>query len=132
MDIQVSQQEGRVPVTVLRLTGELTADTATDFENVALAAIRDGTRRMLLDLTDVPFIGSFGLRSLNRVLMALVNAGEGQSEAELRQGVRSGRTKSVHLKLANPNPQVMKVLETSGFDMLLEVHRNVKDGVASF
>jgi anti-anti-sigma factor len=130
MEITTSQQAGQVQVTVLHIRGEMTADTAGPFEAAAKTAINGGTRNLLLDLTDVPFIGSFGIRSINNVLVALYEA-NGLSEGDARKVLRTGE-KAAFLKLLNPNPQVMNVLETSGFDMLLEVHYEMKSAVKAF
>ena len=130
MEISVSEEAGQVPVTVFHLHGEMTADTAATFEAAATQAIDRGTRNLLLDLSEVPFIGSFGIRSINRVLVALYEA-NGLTETDARRVLRTGE-KAAFLKLLNPNPQVMKVLETSGFDMLLEVHFTMKDAMKAF
>jgi anti-anti-sigma factor len=130
MEIRVSQEQGRAPVTVFHIIGEMTADTAGAFEAAARAAIQNGTRNLLLDLTDVPFIGSFGIRSINSVLVEMYEA-NGQTDADARRVLRTN-SKASYLKLLNPNPQVMRVLETSGFDMLLEVQKDLKEAVASF
>ena len=132
MEISVLQEQGRVPVTVFDIRGEITADTAARLLEEADRAIAGGTQNLVLDLTNVPYIGSFGLRALNDVLKRLHQGAPDQSEEQLRQALRDGRFKSTHLKLVNPNPQVMKVLQTTGFDMLLEVYPTVKKAIASF
>jgi anti-anti-sigma factor len=131
MEIQTTYREGTVPVTVLAPRGELTADSATPFEAAAAAAIESGAKHMVLDLSAVPYIGSFGIRALNNVLVALHAAADGYDESALRQTLRGGG-KSSRLKLAALNSQSMKVLETSGFDMYLEVHPTVDEAVRSF
>ena len=85
---------------------------------------------VLLDLTDVPYIGSFGIRSINNLLVALYVA-NGLTEVDARSVLRTGR-KAAYLKLLNPNSQVRNVLEASGMDMLLEVHHHLKDAMAAF
>ena len=132
MEISVSQEQGRVPVTVFDIRGEITADTAARFLEEADRAVAGGAQNLVLDLTNVPYIGSFGLRALNDILKGLHKGASDQNEAQLRQALRDGQSKSAHLKLVNPNPQVMKVLETTGFDMFLEVYPTVKTAVASF
>ncbi len=132
MEIDVSQAQGRVPVTVFAIHGEITADTASELQAEADRAVASGTKHLVLDLTDVPYIGSFGLRTLNDILERLLRGATDQTEEQLRQAVRDGSSKSAHLKLANPNPQVMKLMETTGFDMLLEVHPTAKQAIASF
>jgi anti-anti-sigma factor len=130
MEIAVSQEQGRIPVTVFHIHGELTADTAARFQAAVKVAIEDGTRNLLLDLTECAFIGSFGIRAINDALIAMYEA-NGLSDADARRALRSD-AKASFLKLMNPNPQVMKVLETSGFDMLLEVHKDLGHAIASF
>lgn len=130
MKIVVSQQQGRVPVTVFHIQGEMTADTATAFDATTKQAIENGTRDLILDLTAVPFIGSFGIRSINKALVALYEA-NGQTDDAARQVLRTGN-KAAYLKLLNPKPEVMKVLELSGLDMLLETHHDLQKTVESF
>ena len=50
----------------------------------------------------------------------------------MSKGLRDGTFKSPHLKLVAPNPTVHEVLKVSGFDMYLEIHRNLKEALASF
>ena len=130
MEITVSQQQGRVQVTVFCIHGEMTADTAATLTTQAQAAIDDGTRNLLLDLTDVPFIGSYGIRSIDQVLVALYKA-NGLTDADARKSLRGGG-KASYLKLLNPNPYALNVLKVSGLDMLIEVHTDLKHAVASF
>ena len=132
MEIVVSQAQGRVPVTVFDIRGEITADTAARLLEEADQAVAGGAQNLVLDLTNVPCISSFGLRALNEVILKLHEGASDQSVEQLRQALRDGRDKSVHLKLVNPNPQVMKTLGATGFDMLLEVHRTVNQAVSSF
>jgi anti-anti-sigma regulatory factor len=86
----------------------------------------------VLDLTNVPYIGSFGIRAICDVLMRLHERAGDQTDEQLRQALRDGKSKSARLKLVNPNPQVMKVFENTGFDMVLEVHPTVQAAVSSF
>ena len=130
MEITVSQPQGRVPVTVFHINGEMTADTAAAFDGQVARAIAGGTKNLLLDLTNVPFVGSFGIRAINNALVVLYEA-NGLQDADARRVLRTGG-KAAYLKLLNPNPQVMRVLETSGFDMLLEIHKDSKAAVASY
>lgn len=130
MEIRVSEQQGRIPVTVFHIKGEMTADTAAAFEAATAQAIQNGTRDLILDLTDVPFIGSFGIRSINKALVALYEA-NGLTDDDARRVLRTGG-KAHFLKLLNPNREVLKVLELSGLDMLLEMHHDLNETLASF
>ena len=58
MDIVVSHQEGRVPVTVFHVTGQITEESYEQLQKQGEAAFQAGMRNLLLDLTDVSFISS--------------------------------------------------------------------------
>jgi hypothetical protein len=55
-----------------------------------------------------------------------------EGDETIRKGVRDGTFKSPHLKLVNPNEGVARVLGMSGYDMFLEIHKDLEDAVRSF
>ena len=130
MDIQVSQEQGKVPVTVLKLTGDLNASTYEQFQTEAKKVIDAGARSVLVDLSGVPYMSSAGMRALNNIFNWLTSSAA--ENKEIRQGIVSGKMKSPHLKLLNPTPRVLEAIKTAGFDMFLEVHHHLTDAVASF
>jgi len=132
MNITVSQREGPVPVTVFVIQGEITADTAAPLLSETERAVNNGTRNLLLDLSAVPYIASFGIRALNDMLRLLHEDATDQSLVELRKALRDGLSKSKHLKLLHPTPQVRNVLEVSGLALLLEMHDDEEQALASF
>jgi anti-anti-sigma regulatory factor len=132
MDIQVSQAESRVPVAILKITGELNADTAGQLDAEARKTIDAGTHNLLLDLSGVPYISSYGIRTLSEIFNWLRQGTPGEDDAALDKGLRDGTFKSGHLKLLNPTPQVRRVLSLAGVDMFLETFDNLDAALASF
>jgi anti-anti-sigma factor len=132
VDIVVSHEQGRVPVTIFHIQGKISVNTYEQLQAQAQEAFKAGTRSLLLDLSEVTYISSSGLRALHYIFNLLRTDSPGESEAAMHQGLRDGTFKSPHLKLLNPQPPVLDVLSTSGFDMYLEIHHNLKDAVASF
>lgn len=131
--ITVSQQQGRIPVTVFQLQGDVVdANSYEQLEAQVRAAYESGTRNLLLDLTKVKYISSAGLRALHSIFLLLRGDASAESDQVMKKGLMDGTFKSPHLKLLNPSPTVMETLRMMGFDMFLEVHRNLKDAVASF
>jgi anti-anti-sigma factor len=131
--ITVSQQQGRVPVTVLHLQGDvIDANSYGQLEAQVRAVYEAGARNVLLDLSKVKYISSAGLRALHSIFLLLRGDASAESDQVMKKGLMDGTFKSPHLKLLNPSPAVMETLRTMGFDMFLEVHRNLKDAVASF
>jgi anti-anti-sigma factor len=132
MDITVSQMEGRVPVTVFRVKGEINVSTHEQLQAQAEKAIEAGTRNLLLDLSEVSYISSAGVRALNHIFQRLRSEASGESDEAMRQGLRDGTFKSPHLKVLSPSPRVAEVLKIAGVDMFLEIHDDLQTAVASF
>ena len=132
LQIAVSQEQGRIPVTVFHLSGEIDADTYQELEKQARAAYQAGSRALVLDLAKVTYMSSAGLRALHTIFTIFRAATPDQTDAEVRQGVVAGTYMSEQLKLLNPKPAVLEVIKTAGFDMFLEIHHKLKDAIASF
>jgi anti-anti-sigma factor len=132
MEITVSHEQGRVPITVFQVKGDINMATSEELQRQARRAFEDGMRDLVLDLSDVPYMSSAGIRALNDMFRLLRSSSPAESDDAVKKGLSDGTFKSPHLKLVNPNRHVQEVLGMSGVDMFLEIHRNVKDAVASF
>jgi anti-anti-sigma factor len=132
MDIVVSNQEGRVPVTVFHVTGQLTDESYEQLQKQGEKAFQAGMRNLLLDLTDVSFVSSSGLRAIHHLYMLLRKKELGDSDETVRQGLKDGTYQSAHLKLLRPSTAVLRTLEYAGFDMFLQIHSDLQEAVASF
>ena len=132
MDITVSQEQGRVPVTVLHIDSKTDSASANELEKKAMEVIDAGARHLILDLSKIPYMSSAGLRVLQEVFNKLREVSTGESDKEMYRKINDGSFKSPHLKLLNPTKEVMEVLKMSGFDMLVSIERDLKAAVASF
>jgi anti-anti-sigma regulatory factor len=91
-----------------------------------------GTKDMLLDLSEVGYVSSAGVRAINRIFNMLHTDASGGGRAALSKGLRDGTFKSPHLKLLNPTPAVMEVLSATGMDMFLDIRRNNQEALQAF
>ncbi|HMZ06642.1 MAG TPA: STAS domain-containing protein [Anaerolineales bacterium] len=136
MQINISQEQGNVPVTVIKLAGQLDGQSYKDLIAAAQQAVEGGASRILLDMADLSFISSAGLVSLH--VTALILRGEAMPDLEhgwaaLRSISRtrdSGVQKNV--KLLNPRPEIMNVLEMVGFSTFFEIFDDKQKALASF
>ena len=131
LTIQTTTAQGRVPVTVLHLKGTLSADSTEVFETSAQQAIDAGTLNMLLDFSELKFISSAGLRVLHQVYLLLRNKVQ-ESDSVVLKGVADGSYKAEHLKILNPNKDVLKVLQMTGYDMYMAVFTDFNKAVSAF
>lgn len=132
MDITVSQEQGRVPVTVLHVAGKTDSASADELEKKVMEVIDAGARYLVLNLSEIPYMSSAGLRVLQEVFSRLRSLSENESDKEMYRKINDGTFKSPHLKLLNPTREVLEVLKMSGFDMLVSIEKDLKTAVASF
>jgi anti-anti-sigma regulatory factor len=136
MDISVSQAQGSVPVTVLKLDGQLDGQTYQDLIGKAQDLYNSGSRDFVLDLSDLTYISSAGLVALHSV--ALLTRGEelpdveGGWSAYRSMGRSSEAGVQKHVKLLNPRSEVMGVLDMVGFGNVFEIYTNLDEAVNSF
>jgi anti-anti-sigma factor len=134
MEIKVSKESARVPVTVLHVDGNIDSSTYDKFQSTAKQLIDEGTRYILVDLSHAPFVSSAGLRALHAIFNELRsrNPEANLSDEQMRKGISAGTYKSPHLKLLNLSPETRTAFETSGFDMYIETYTDIKTALASF
>lgn len=116
LKINISQMEGKVPVTVLHLAGDIDANSHQELDAKAAEVTGGGARHILLDLSETSYMSSAGFRSLHKIYTAL-KAGTGDSWG---------------LKLVKPSAEVKRLLKTMGFDSYLSVHDDLDEAVNAF
>jgi anti-anti-sigma factor len=132
MNITVSQEQGRVPVTVLHIDGDIDSSNYEQLDQIAETQLEAGSQYILIDLSETGFVSSAGFRSFTKIFKALRARSMDGSDEEMHKGINSGAYKSPYLKLFKPSKLVAETLKIVGFDMLLEVHHELKTAIASF
>ena len=112
--VQISQAQGRVPVTIFRLQERINLGNFTDLEEAAQKAYDEGMRNMVLDLGQTVSMTSIGVRAVV-VIHKMLSADGGK-----------------HLKIANPMPYIREMLDISGVTQYIETYHSVEEAVASF
>ena len=134
MEIKVSTENGRVPVTVLHVDGNIDSATYQTFQSKVNELIKDGAQYILVDLSHAPYVSSAGFRALHQTFNELrsLHPSANLSEEELKKGISAGTYKSPHLKLLNLSKETRTTFEMSGFDMFIETYNDRKTAIASF
>ena len=134
MDIKVSTANGRVPITIMHVDGNIDAMTYNEFQAKADELIQGGTHYILVDLSHCPFVSSAGLRALNHIFNVLreKDTDHPRSEDEVRRGISAGTYKSPNLKLLKLSKETRSAFEISGFDMFIETFDDEQAAIASF
>ena len=132
MEISAFQENGRVAVTILEVRGNIDSSTADKLRQRADDALKAGTRDLVLDLTNVHYVSSAGLRVFNQLFNQLHPETMDKNAAATQKAIVDGTFKSPHLKLCGLNPNVRQVLSMAGFDMYLDILPDRKGAVAAF
>ena len=134
MEIKVSTESGRVPITVLHVDGNIDSSTYEQFQSTAKKLIEEGARYILVDLSHAPFVSSAGLRAMHTLFNELRtrNPDANLNDEQIKKGISAGTYKSPHLKLLNLSPETKTAFETSGFDMYIDTFTDRKAAIASF
>ena len=120
LNIMVGEAQGNVPVTILRLEGDIDAATQKTLQDKATEVVAGGATHILLDMSGVNYMGSAGFRAIH----ALTNMLSSEESSTL--------SKSPHLKLLNPTDSVARVIKTLGFDVYLDIYQDRDEAVNSF
>ncbi len=110
MELQFTVQE---TVGVVAVNGSLDASTAAELNEYVSTQISAGHSQLVLDLSQVEFLSSAGLRA---ILVSL----------------KESRREGGDLRLAAAQPGTEKVLKISGFLSIIKSYPSVADALASF
>ncbi len=110
MNITEREQNG---VTIYSVEGRVDSEGAVDLDLALQAATADGKHKMVLEMAEVRYINSAGLRTLADILTQNQKAGG-------------------DLKLVNLHPKVQRVFQIIGFERFFNIYENVDEAVAAF
>jgi anti-anti-sigma factor len=128
MTITTSQIQGDVSVTVLHLKGHLHGATERELLDRARQAHEDGTKHLLLDLTDLEVLSSAGLRAIQNIFKLFTP----QSDMEVMHKRSDDPYKSPYMKIVCPNPQIYYIFNIAGFLQNILVYSNFEEATNSF
>ena len=110
MEIKTTEAGG---ITFVDISGRLTSATAGQAYDELVRVAQSGTKRVVVNVRDLDFIASSGLRS---ILVA----------AKLLKDSRG------EIRICGANENVKEVFATSGFDSLIRLCADEREAVASF
>ncbi|MBL8089145.1 MAG: STAS domain-containing protein [Anaerolineales bacterium] len=133
LNIDVSKEKD---VTLIKVSGELDGQSYQNLISKAQEIYNAGAKNIVLDLSELHYISSAGLVALH--FMALLSKGEKLPDTEqgwstlksVDRTRESGVQKNV--KLLNPRPEVLNVLEMVGFSTFFEIFTDKQKAIDSF
>ena len=113
--VQISQVQGRVPITVLQPQDQINLENYKELEQVARDAFDKGMRNIVIDLGQTPSLTSIGIRVLV-IIHKMITPLDG----------------SEHVKLARPSEPMLEMLKIAGITQFIKVYDSVEGAVKSF
>jgi anti-anti-sigma factor len=110
MNITEREQNG---ITIFVMEGRVDSEGAVDMDMALQAAASEGRNKMVLDMSQVRYINSAGLRTLADILT---------------QNQREGGD----LKLVDLNPKVQRVMQIIGFDKFFAIYPVLDEALAAY
>ena len=132
----VERVEGRVPITVVALDGELDASNFERLIDEVRGLYDAGDRTLLLDLSGLTFMASSGLVALHGIVLVM----HGDEPPDLEVAGRAfhaltnavdGAERQTEVQLCGAQPAVTRVLERTGLDRLFVSHPDRATAIAA-
>ena len=112
---EISQVNGRVPVTILRLRERIDLDNFAELENLVKDAYEAGTRSLVIDLEQSNTLTSIGLRAL--VVIHKIMAKDNNTN---------------RLRVTGVTTIIHEIMEVTGILEFIDIYDTVDEAVASF
>jgi anti-anti-sigma regulatory factor len=132
MEISVSTVNAKRPITVFRITGEISSYNYQALEEKARQSHAEGMRDLLIDMKNVTFVSSGGIRALTVILKILHTAPPKDATDAKPDEARDSSSQYPHLKLVNVAHRIKDIFKIAGVDVLLEIHDDFQKAVDAF
>ena len=113
--VEISQRQGRVPVTVFQLQERIHLGNFSEFEGIAKQACDNGASNLIIDLSRTESLTSIGLRALVVIHKMLP---------------KDDRQK--HLKITGVTTVMREIMQVTGISHFIDIHDTVDEAVAAF
>jgi anti-sigma B factor antagonist len=111
MQLKVEPRQVREGVTILALGGEVDVYTSPRLKQEMTDLISTGTRKLVIDLTEVQYLDSTGL-------------------GVLIGGLKRAREHDGDLRLICDNLRILRIFEITGLTKIFDIYRNESEALA--
>jgi len=131
MEIIVTIEQGKEPIAVMKLKGDINASNFMEVVDKAQELYNNPARNLILDLGEVPSVSSAGQVAIHKI--ALIYSGVPQSvEADENPDFTHSAHARKHVKLLNPQPGVDEALTKAGMKLFFKVFNDLENAIKSF
>jgi anti-anti-sigma factor len=128
LTITTSQIQGDVSATVLHLEGHLHGPTEQALLDRARQAFEDGTKHLLLDMSELEVLSSAGLRAIQNIFKLFTP----QDDVDVMREHGDEPYKSPYFKIVCAKPEIYYILNITGVLQNILIYNNLVDATNSF
>lgn len=131
MQIIVSIQQGREPIAVMKLEGDINASNFMEVVDKAQDIYKNPARNLIIDLSDVTGISTTGQVAIHKIALLYSGVDQDVDENENPDFTHSSNARK-YVKLLNPKPEVDKTLEKAGLKLFFKTYTDLESAIQSF
>ena len=113
--LEISQAQGRIPVTIFKLQERVHLGNFAELENTAKEAYNNGTRHLVIDMAQTDTLTSIGLRALVVIHKTLA---------------KDGNPKPI--KISGATAIIREIMQVTGISQFIDIFDTVEEAIASF
>ena len=124
MEIDVSIQQGKEPIAVMRLKGVIDGSNFIQVSDKAQELYMNPARNLIIDLSEVP--------SIIHKIALLYSGVPGQGDENVNPNFTHSSNARKHVKLLKPQPEVDRTLDKAGLKLFFKIFNDLETALASF
>jgi len=131
MEIIISIEQGKEPIAVMKLVGEINATNFMEVVDKAQEIFKNPARNLIIDLSEVPRISSTGQVAIHKVALIYSGVPQNVEEGENPDFTHNSNARK-YVKLLNPQPEVDAALTKAGMKLFFKVFNDLDSAIKSF
>jgi anti-anti-sigma regulatory factor len=131
MEINVTLHEGKEPIAIMHLKGDIDASNFIEITDKAEETFNNPSPYLIIDLSDVTSISSTGLAAIHKIALLYSGVPQNVEENSNPDFTHSSNARK-YVKLLNPQPEVDKTLAAAGLKLFFKVFKDLESAIASF
>jgi len=131
MEINVSIEQGKEPIAVMKIIGDINATNFMEVVDKAQETFGNPSRNLIMDLSEVSSISSTGQVAIHKVALIYSGVPQNVGEGENPDFTHSSEARK-YVKLLNPQPEVDAALTKAGMKLFFKVFKDLDSAIKSF
>jgi len=130
MDINITIEQAKEAVAVMKLTGDVNASNFMEIVDKAEEIYMKPARYLIIDLSDVPSVSTTGMVALHKIALIYSGVPQDVEEGQNPDFTHSNEARK-YVKLLNPQPDVDATLTKTGMKLFFKVFEDLDSTLKS-